>query len=106
MSQKERTIESFSPAALIPLSDPMAAPDDDSILGKLDAYKRVGLLDLATVTDASATNHCAGLRAIYRPRLADDEPFLGSSSVALFQIGELACYIHSPARRIRATPHS
>jgi hypothetical protein len=106
MSQKKKTIESFPAAALIPLSDPMATPDEDSILGKVDAYRRVGLPDLATVTDASATNHCASLRAIYPPRLADDAPFLGSSSVAPFQTGELAFHIHSPARRIRATSPS
>jgi hypothetical protein len=68
-----------SPAALIPLNDPMTTIDGNESLGKVNAY-RVGVDQpvAASNADASPTQYCANFRAIHPTRLAADKAFLAA----------------------------
>ena len=66
-----------TPAALIPLNDPMATFNGKPSLAKVNLYRRgVNQPYAATVAEASGTTYCANFRAIHPTRLAEDKAFL------------------------------
>jgi hypothetical protein len=66
-----------TPAALIPLNDPMTEVNGKESLGKVNAYRRgVDQTEAATIADASGATYCTHFRAIHPTRLAEDKAFL------------------------------
>jgi hypothetical protein len=66
-----------TPAALIPLNDPMAEVNGKASLAKVNLYRRgVDQQYAATAADASDMTYCANFRAIHPTRLAWDKDYL------------------------------